>query len=304
MNGSGHQRYMQMNTAQKYQQQNHQQHHAPQNHHHQQTHGGHHGMGHQHTYSGGMNLNSGHAYNSSLQNGPPAEDHVDLGEPVSEHWQLQMQLASESRANVSAHKHCKRKDGATLITTRTSQPSTDESQRDGEPIERNRATAVQVESRQDWDGIDMSFQGLRCLSVRLFESFAFLTKLFIDGNKLTILPPAISHLRNLVHLQASQNLLTEIPETIGMLSKLEQLLLFDNSIHHLPAEIGYLFKLDVLGIDGNPIDSEIREFIRRNGTPAYVTHVRDNTPGNSPQSIPDQSLTFLKPALPQCLENE
>ena len=139
--------------------------------------------------------------------------------------------------------------------------------------------AIDDDPRQDWDGMDMSGQGLRCLAIRLFRDYSFLTKLFVDNNKLYELPAAISSLRSLTHLQASGNQLRGLPESIGMLSKLEQLLVFDNHIRMLPPEVGYLFKLEMLGIEGNPLDDDTKDFLVQHGTSALVTHLRDNTEG-------------------------
>lgn len=148
-------------------------------------------------------------------------------------------------------------------------------------MEHGQSTNVSAEPRQDWDGMDMSGQGLKCLSIRLFTDYTFLTKLFIDNNKLAALPHVISNLRNLTHLQASSNELHELPDTIGMLSKLEQLLVFDNHIRVLPLEIGFLFKLEMLGIEGNPLDEQTKEFLIQNGTQSLVTHLRDSIEGES-----------------------
>ena len=125
--------------------------------------------------------------------------------------------------------------------------------------------------------MDLSGQGLRALSITLFSDYLFLGKLFIDGNRLRQLNPAIGQLRNLTHLDASHNELVAIPEEIGMLVNLKSLLLFDNQINSLPYEIGHLHKLDVLGVEGNPLDEEMKEELYQNGTKALVTHLRENT---------------------------
>ena len=296
MNGGsgGGQRYMGMNMGHKYQQhQPHQQQHHHGHHPQQQQpqHGGHHGhngMSHQHTFSGGLNStpNYNHAPNGALN-----EEQND-GEQYPEHWQKQMQMLAESRqTGQMAHKHS-RKGGAALAAKGTAQAPTEESSRIGEPVERNRPI-INEEPRQDWDGLDMSGQGLRSLNPRLFNDYSFLTKLFVDHNKIVALPYAISSLRNLTVLQASSNQLRELPDTIGMLSRLEELLVFDNNIRTLPTEIGFLFKLEMLGIEGNPLDEDTHEFLVQHGTQALVTHLRDTTEGqlmerpNSLQPLPN-----------------
>ena len=163
--------------------------------------------------------------------------------------------------------------------------------------ERNRATNSGETRRQDWDAMDLSGQGLRALSPSLFMDYMFLGKLFIDNNRLTHLPQAIGQLRNLTHLDASNNELMVIPDEIGMLVNLKSLLVFDNNITLLPYEIGYLYKLETLGIEGNPLDEEMKEEIVQNGTKALVTHLRENTAGK--QHTPfSASLRLSVPADP------
>ena len=280
--GNGHQRYMQMNVGHTYPQSAHQPHHNQQGHHHQQSHtgpSGHGGLGHQHTFSGGMNINSSQAYSTTLQNGSLNDDPNEIGEPMPEHWKHQLQLAAELRqTNQTSHRHS-RKGGATLASRGGAQDGPEDPLREGEQTERNRVITMDEDPRQDWDGMDMSGQGLRCLAIRLFRDYSFLTKLFVDNNKICELPPAISSLRNLTHLQASGNQLRGLPDSIGMLSKLEQLLVFDNHIQMLPSEIGYLSKLEILGIEGNPLEDDTKEFLVQHGTSALVTHLRDSTEG-------------------------
>lgn len=159
------------------------------------------------------------------------------------------------------------------------QSVTTESQKEGESEERNRALPFLEDLRQDWDGLDLSGQGLRALSPCLFDNYTFLTKLYIDNNKIGVLPSGISQLRNLEFLQASNNQLRELPESIGMLVKLKQLLLFDNLIHTLPCQIGHLHRLEMLGVEGNPIEDELKDIIIQEGTQALVMHIRDKTQG-------------------------
>ena len=281
MNGGAvHQRYMQMNMAQKYQHQPHQQHHPQQSHHQQQNHiGGQGTVGHQHTFSAGTISNATpHFAAGALHNGNTNASQSGVAEPVPEHWQQQLQLAAESRQAVSTpHHHCK-KDGVSRLNKGTEPVPSVESPAEGEE-ERNRVMTNGEIHRQDWDSMDLSGQGLRALSSSLFSDYIFLRKLFLDSNRLTHLHPAIGHLRNLTHLDASNNELQDIPEEIGMLVNLKSLLLFDNNISLLPYEVGHLYKLEVLGIEGNPLDERLKEEIVQNGTKALVTTVRENYTG-------------------------
>jgi CCR4-NOT transcription complex subunit 6 len=281
MNGGvGHQRYMQMNMTQKYQHQPHQQHHPQQGHHQQQNHiGGQGTIGHQHTFSSGTISNATpHFASSTLHNGNSNLSQPGVGEPVSEHWQHQLQLATESRQAISTpHHHCK-KDGVSRVNKGTEPAASAELPGDGE-VELHRVMTNGEIHRQDWDAMDLSGQGLRALSPSLFSDYIFLRKLYIDNNRLMHLHPAIGQLRNLTHLDASNNELHEIPEEIGMLVNLKDLLLFDNNITLLPYEVGHLFKLEVLGIEGNPLDERLKEEIVQNGTKALVTTLRENNTG-------------------------
>lgn len=80
-------------------------------------------------------------------------------------------------------------------------------------------------------------------------------------------------------MDASNNQLREIPEEIGMLVNLKSLLLFHNRIQSLPSEIGYLHKLEMLGVEGNPLEEDLKEEIIRSGSKALVTHLRENMEG-------------------------
>lgn len=279
--GNGHQRYMQMNMTHKYQHQSHQQHHNQQNHHHQQNHGGGHGgIGHQHTFSSGALSNSTpHFTPSTLHNGTQNGNQGNVGENVSAEWQQQMQLAAESRQTVSQpHHHCK-KDGAARSSKAGSLNSLEDEPKEGTTEERIRATTSYETRRQDWAAMDLSGQGLRAIAPMLFSAYTFLDKLYIDNNKLTHLPPSIGRLKNLSHLNAANNELLELPEEIGMLVNLRSLLVFDNNLHTLPFEIGYLYQLEILGIDGNPLNDDLKAEIVQNGTRSLVNHLKENTEG-------------------------
>ena len=148
-------------------------------------------------------------------------------------------------------------------------------QNNKEPTERNRAAVTQEIQRQDWDALDLSGQGLRAVSRVLFCDYLFLDKLFLDHNKLSYLPSEVGQLRSLSHLDVSSNDLKAIPERIGMLINLKSLLLFDNDITTLPQEVGYLYQLETLGIEGNPLQGDLRDIIVHDGTRAMVTWLRD-----------------------------
>ena len=284
MNGtnSAHQRYMQMNLPHKYQHQSHQQHHNQPNHHQQQNHGGHPSqgaMGHQHNFSSGLLSNSTPSFTpSGLHIGTPNELHEDSGEQVNEHWQYQIQQKAELRQSGSTPHHHSKKEGASKVNRTNVIASSEDSHKAGDTLERRRAT-IQDNPRQDWAGLDMSGQGIRNLSPALFIHYEFLDRLYLDHNKLKILPPCISRLRNLSILDVTKNELNELPEEIGMLVSLKELRAYDNNIATLPCEVGYLCKLEMLGLEGNPLDEDLKELIMDNGTRALVMHLRDHKQG-------------------------
>ena len=282
--GNGHQRFMQMNMQHKYQHQSHQAHHVQQTHHNQQNHAAQSAqvgsIGHQHNFSGGVASNPSGNFNSGgQQTGSPNEDNEDLGELIGEYWPEQQQRAAELRqATQSNHRHS-RKPGAVSHTKGSLQPPSSESQRAGDGVEGHRVTMTADGDPEDWTGLDLSGQGLRSLSPRLFQGYTFLTRLFIDNNKLSALPHAIGQLRSLRHLDASRNQLKALPESIGMLVNLERLDVFDNNIRSIPFQVGHLHRLDFLGIDGNPFDEDLKEILAHQGTRALVMNMRDRTEG-------------------------
>lgn len=274
---------MQMNLAHKFQ--NQQVHHHQQQHgqthqqQQQQDHGNHvHGViGHQHTFSAAALSNpTPHFTPGHVQNGSQSNSHMAMGK-VSEHWQQQLQLAQEARQASSPHHHAR----INAHINKGVIPYPGNGQRKENEEERNRATIIDENRRQDWASLDIGGQGLRVVSDALFN-YTFLNKLYANFNKLTRLPPAIGRLTNLIHLDLSNNQISELPPEIGMLVGLKTLLLFDNNLHSLPHELGALHQLETFGIEGNPLDEELKSEIMRNGTKALITHLREQAPGNYP----------------------
>jgi len=290
MNGNSFGRHVQggqhrgyQHNAQQQQQQQHGHGHGT---HHQQNPAGQSGMGHQHTFSGGMLAGSAQAYGSASTQHGSHEEELELSDQMPDHWRRQLDLAQEGRMNKSNPQwHSKQRSAAQFAAR---QSTTEAAEEDNE---HNRVVAVNEERRQDWDGMDMSGQALRTLNPKVADFYPFLTRLYLDNNQLMILPPEIGLLRNLRVLNVSQNHLQELPNCIGMLSSLVELLLFDNQIRTLPQEVGYLYKLEVLGIVGNPIDKDIKELIMERGTKELVKTIRDTT--NPPPLPKPRSLLVL-----------
>ena len=279
MNGGQHTRFMQPGAGHKFQHQSYQQHHGQQTNHHPQNQNGGHSIGHQHTFSSGaLSSATPHFTPNSLHNGNSSNSQVgginDNFIP-NQHWQRQMQLAAESRQAQSApHHHCKKEGVISRVSKAVEQTPIEEAAEEVEE-ERNRAITVGEISRQDWDALDCSGQGMRAISTSIF-AYKFLKKLYLDHNRLSRLDPIIGHLRNLTHLDISNNQIMELPEEIGMLVNLKELLVFDNNLQTLPYGVGYLFKLETLGVDGNPLDEDLKEHIIHQGTKSLVTYLREN----------------------------
>lgn len=274
MNGQSHQRFGM--PMPKFQHPSHHPHHAQQPHiPHPQSNPN---LSHQHNFSGGaLSAATQHFTPTHLQNGTAANVEDDAEGPMNEHWQLQLQLAAESRQASSPHYYAR----AVAQQTKGLQLSSNQNeQNENGTEERNRATAIKDQRRQDWMSLDFGGQGLRALSNGLFH-YVFLDKLYLNHNKLKSLPSSIGQLKNLTHLDVSSNELTEIPEEIGMLTNLKKLLLFDNNLQTLPYEMGYLYQLDTLGIEGNPLTDVLKSRIMQEGTKSLVKYLKEEMPGES-----------------------
>ncbi|KAI1259412.1 glucose-repressible alcohol dehydrogenase transcriptional effector [Xylariaceae sp. FL1019] len=152
------------------------------------------------------------------------------------------------------------------------------SENDGEQEERGRPVNVdKAPDRQDWLMLDMSGQGLKNVSGPFFD-YQFLTEVYLSSNQLTVLPKAIGQLRSLRLLDVSHNQLTHLPAELGMCTPLRQLLLFNNMIRDIPVEMGALHFLEMLGIQGNPLDQEVKAKIMEDGTKEFINYLKENAP--------------------------
>lgn len=221
-----------------------------------------------------------------MQNGIHTNLDDDIDE-MNEHWQQQLQLAAESRQASSPHYHARSvAQQAKGIQIAPSQIEVQEVSTDG----RNGVVKTKPAPRQGWNALDFGGQGLRALSTSLFH-YTFLEQLYLNHNKLKVLPPAIGQLRKLTHLDLSGNDLTDLPEEIGMLSSLKKLYLFDNNLRTLPYEMGYLYRLETLGIEGNPLNDVLKAQIMKDGTKALIRYLKEETPVHLPP--PDRDWIIL-----------
>lgn len=255
----------------KFQRPAHHAHHAQQHPHpHVQTN---HALAQQHTFTNPALTNAAtqHFTQTHIQNGTTANAEEDIEEPMTEHWQQQLQLATESRQASDPHYY------ARAIAQQSKGIQITSSQNDENAEGRNRAAGVK-ESRSGWNSLDFGGQGLRAISNNLFH-YTFLEKLYLNHNKLKTLPRGIGQLKSLTHLDVSSNGLSEVPAEIGMLTNLKKLLLFDNNLRTLPYELGYLYQLETLGIEGNPLTEVLKSRIMQEGTKSLVKYLREEMPG-------------------------
>jgi hypothetical protein len=162
-------------------------------------------------------------------------------------------------------------------------------QKETDKEERNRPAAQRADDGKDghiWTILDFGGQNLKVLTPSLFQ-YTFLTKLYLNSNKLTYLHQSVGQLRNLTHLDISLNNLHYLPPEIGMLVNLKQLLVFDNQLDNLPYELGSLYQLEMLGIEGNPIPDDLKQIIMEQG--AHQALPRDcASPRNTPRARLDR----------------
>lgn len=191
---------------------------------------------------------------------------------------MQLQYAQHAREMTISHSHARNHPSTNkAVTTGQANGISKEPEKEG----RNRTTNDDndKDDTQIWKALDLGGQNLKVLSPVLFD-YTFLTKLYLNFNKLTFLPPSIGKLRNLRELDLSLNELRTLPPEIGMLVNLRELLLFDNNIETLPYEMGSLYQLEILGIEGNSnLDDQLKSIIVEHGTTELVKYLREQAPG-------------------------
>jgi CCR4-NOT transcription complex subunit 6 len=281
MNGAGHQRFgIPIGMSKPYQHQSHP--HQPQHHTQQDaaSHASHAGAftHHQHTHSGGAGVSNGAHYGAAhLQNGTPTGVFGSLPKQPNEHWGNQIQLAQQQREWTTAHPRARNAQGLSknLVATSTNLLTAD-----GDREERQRPGTDDSSNKpkdQSWTELDMGGQTLRLMTPVLF-TYDFLTRLYFNNNRLRELPPDISRLRSLRCLDLSLNELRSLPTQIGMLVNLRELLLFDNRLETLPVEVGQLFQCEMLGVEGNPLNEELKGIIVEHGTTELIKYLRESAP--------------------------
>jgi len=242
-------------------------------------------MGHHAAYSGGV-LGNANVFTNGLQNGHGAANRGGQTQQYNEHWQEQLKLYNDSeKAHMAmtegnqANYYARLKANENKGIVGPSPGTTDEPlNADGEPEDLRRPHIIEKHpKRQDWHNLDLSGQGLRALTPPLF-TYTFLHELYIASNRLEVLPAAIGELRHLRHLEASHNQIRELPPELGMCTMLKNLLLFNNNITTLPSELGSLHLLEMLGIEGNPLSSDLKGKIQEQGTKSLIRFLREQMP--------------------------
>ncbi|KAI1864540.1 uncharacterized protein JN550_008827 [Neoarthrinium moseri] len=301
MQSQGQHQHQQHHGHSQHQHQHHGQHQHLHQHQHQHQHHTHPQQQQQHPHQQTQDHAASSAFSSGIlsnvapftpQNGGAAA-RAQQGQPLSEHMNDQLKAFKESeRAHQSMteqhqpHFFARAKAaenrglGPVLssITTAANNNSEDKPV-DGEEEDRGRPVIVEkTDDRQDWMSLDFSGQGLRAISMTLFNRYDFLEELYLCSNNLTYLSPAVGQLRKLRHLDLSNNQLTELPPELGMCTPLRKLLVFNNQIRELPVELGALHSLELLGVQGNPLHNETKQMLVDNGTKALINHLKENAP--------------------------
>jgi CCR4-NOT transcription complex subunit 6 len=248
---------------------------------HHQNHQNHSGDLQHHAFSSGVLSNSTPNFTPTSSNSHVTAQRGSQQQQINEHWAEQLKLYKETeRAHqIMIEQHAPNHYARTKAHEIRSIPTEPE---DKEPNEDRGRPSNQdkIVRRQDWHNMDISGQGLRVLTAPLF-AYDFLNELYIASNKITQIPAAIGKLRQLRYLDASNNQLCDLPPELGMCVYLKHLLLFDNELRTLPNELGSLYQLEMLGIEGNPLDSTLKQEIMEKGTKSLIHHLREQAPGES-----------------------
>ncbi|KIK69092.1 hypothetical protein GYMLUDRAFT_635803 [Collybiopsis luxurians FD-317 M1] len=266
----------------------------------------HHHLGPLHHIPGQQPPQNNHNHNPHFPSPPIQHGHV-MGQaspastPLAQHWQQQLLKCEIVRQSRSPHHRARASAMASRTVAKSAIPITNpnpkpppEELSDSSILENGNAShpsstvapiaqPIRPRPESNWTSLDMGGVNIKNLPPNsgLF-SFTFLSTLYLNHNALTSVPPEITQLRNLELLDLSGNSLTTLPPELGMLVSLKEFFLFDNQIVTIPHELGTLHQLQTLGIEGNPLDSNLKSIITKDGTPALIAYLRDMCPMPSP----------------------
>lgn len=247
-------------------------------------------MGHNSGYSSGIIPNASPYSSNNTLNGHTGTTRGGQAQQINEEWAQQLRMHKEARDAHSSmtdahagHYFARLKAGENRGIGPSVPSTTTTGLADADDVtEARRPHMVEkADQRQEWFNMDMSGQGIRNLSIDLFDHYAFLKELYLASNRISHIPPALGQLRNLTLLELSHNNIVHVPEELGMCTSLKQLLLFDNQIQELPYELGALFNLKTLGIEGNPLDPGLKQILMEQGTKSLIAQLREQAPGKS-----------------------
>lgn len=229
-----------------------------------------------------------------MQNGTPTNAYSTIAKGQTEHQHKQQEVAAEIRSLTHAHPHARNASTASKsVLQGTSNGGLNDADRDEH---RYRTTGDWSDDEAEpsiWTEIDFAGQNLRCISLELFDYYPFLTKLYLNNNRLEGIPSEIGQLRNLVHADFSLNRITSLPPEMGMLVNLKQLLLVDNKIEVIPYELGNLYQLEMLAIDGNPLVENQLSIILEQGPAALIRELREEAPGKNIIQLGNRLTNFI-----------
>lgn len=206
--------------------------------------------------------------------------HFQQQQSDATHLTRQLTCAQISRQSSSPHHHARAAAAMARNTPMSSSVTITDPNDPNKLFSNGKNGEEEDEEEHIWTSLDMGGMGLKNISP-VICNYAFLTALYINHNNLTYLSPDLSQLKNLKILDASGNKLSMLPPELGLLSNLRELLLFDNKIVSLPSEFGNLYQLETLGLEGNPVQPEIKNTLIKEGTQALIISLRENAPGTN-----------------------
>ncbi|KAJ7130842.1 glucose-repressible alcohol dehydrogenase transcriptional effector [Mycena crocata] len=266
-----------------------------------------------------------HHHQNSLSHYPSPPSHQQqspAAQPISQHWQNQLMKYETMRTARSPHHRARASAMASRGSTKSAITITNPNKPSDEdaPPSPSLALAMAINHpsstvppstdalmrpsaprppENTWTSLDMGGVNIKSIPSNsgLF-SFTFLTQLYLNHNALTSVPPEISRLCHLDVLDLSGNNLSSVPPEIGMLISLRELFLFDNHLTTIPPEYGTLHRLKTLGIEGNPLDAQLKSLIQKDGTSALISFLRDTCPmPMPPPTRPNIQITPFEPGL-------
>lgn len=260
-----------------------------------QMHGNQHHMNnqhHDHGLGGHTNSYGNHQHNistSTLSNATPhfTPAHLQNGtsdssgalvKPPNAHWAEQLQEHQKLRmAENKTHFYARTTPSVSRFPGASTSASNSRTEGEEHGTDRRRAQD-DSEDMGSWDTMDMCGQGLKAIAPVLFKHYPKLKKIYLNWNKLSVIPQQIGQMRNLTVLDLSMNNLTYLPPEIGMLTHLKKLNLYDNHLEDLPYELGSLHQLEMLGIEGNPLRHDYKERLMEYGTQELIRFLRESAP--------------------------